>query len=67
MVCDQVDGWSTKVIGKMNSQLDLSSGPLKDAMMCAPNDGANMSEGFGKITALVCSQLTNIIEENERK
>ena len=31
-----------------------------------PNNG-NLSENFGKITALVCSQLTNIIAENSIK
>jgi hypothetical protein len=48
----------------MNSQLDGSSGPLKDALK---GNGDNMSENFGKITALVCTQLGSIISENTLK
>ena len=49
----------------MNTQLEGSSGPLKE-IQSMPNNG-NLSENFGKITALVCSQLTNIIAENSIK
>jgi len=58
LVCDQVSGWSNRVINKLSSQLDMPK----------PNmEGQQMSDVFKSISGLVCGQLENIIKENAKR
>ena len=62
LVCDQVTGWSTKVVNKLNKQLLADQG--KEIQNTSK---MSMSEVFGHITEAVCGKLEEIIAENERR
>lgn len=63
LVCDQVTDWTTKVSGKLNSQLQVGS---MDNLKGGKDGGKmSMSETFQNITDLVCGQLEKIIEQRQ--
>jgi len=58
LICDQVSGWSSKVITKLNTQLELRNNNVQNQ---------SMSGVFKNISGLVCEQLQRIIAENKKK
>lgn len=58
LACDQVNGWSNKVVNKLNIQL----GSEFSHMFKSPLNGQeSMSETFQQITDVVCNKLAQII------
>ena len=68
LVCDQVNGWSTKVVNKLNKQILNDFGQNIDIREGSDGKGRmSMSEMFQNISQVVCGKLEEIIEQNDKR